>query len=241
VMLNRAQLAISAVFSWAVTRHLYGLQSNPVRKMARRYSEAPKERVLTSEEVRKVWRDLEDRPALKRAALRLVLLTGQRPGEVLRMKWANIEGSTWTMPPGYRKATKADRGRTPKAHRVHLNAPALAELGRIRGWERAGLVFPSEKKQGGRGPMERQDLARVVARMVKRFKMERWTPHDLRRTARTGWSDVLKVDPILAEKMLGHALPAILRVYDRGEQWEERVDALERWGAHLVAVVEAED
>ena len=153
-----------------------------------------------------------------------------------------MSNDSWTMPAGYRKATKADNGRPTKAHRVHLSAPALAELERIRGWERGGFVFPDRKEGGTHAPIERQSLARVAARLCIRLKMKpTWTPHDLRRTARTGWSDVLKLDPIVAEKMLGHALPAILRVYDRGEQWEERVDALERWGAHVLALVEAEE
>jgi integrase len=240
VMMNRCQLAISAVFTWAVERHRYGLQSNPVRKMTRRYSEAPRERTLSDDEIRTVWRDLEERPPLKRTALRLVLLTGARPGEVCRMRWEHITGSSWTMPAGYRKRTRADRGKPSKPHRIHLSAPALAELERVRGWERGGYVFPSMKADGARGPLERQDLARIVARIVERLGMDRWSPHDLRRTARTGWSDVLKVNPIVAEKMLGHALPPILRVYDQGEEWEERVDAFERWGAHILTRVEVE-
>lgn len=240
VMLNRVQLALSAVFSWAVTRHRYGLESNPVRKMARRYSEVPNERVLTSAEIEAVWRDLDGRTPLFRAALRLILLTGQRPGEIREMRWEHIEGTTWTMPQGYRKATAADRGRVSKPHRVHLSAPALTELERIRGWERGGYAFPARTEGTSFEPISRQSLARVVKRMVGRLKMEPWTPHDLRRTFRTGVSEVLKADPIVAEKLLGHALPKILRTYDRGEQWEERVDAFERWGAYLTTLTGAD-
>ena len=71
--------------------------------------------------------------------------------------------------------------------------------------------------------------------------MERWTPHDLRRTARTHWGDPLGVDPIVAEKLLGHALPKILRTYDRGEQWADRVEALDRWAAYVTDRAEADE
>jgi len=240
VMLNRVQLAVSAVFSWAVTRRRYGLVSNPVRKMERRYAESPKERNLDAEEIKAVWRDLENRSPPLRAALRLVLLTGQRPGEVRRMRWEHIEGATWTMPEGYRKKTAADRGKPSKPHRVHLCPPALAELERIRLRERGGFVFPA-RTEGAVEPVERQTVARAAARICKALETPKWTPHDLRRTARSRWSDSLSADPIVAEKTLGHALPVILRTYDRGEQWEDRVDLLERWGAYVVALAEEAD
>ena len=239
VMLNRVQGAISAVFGWAVTRHRYGLESNPVRKMARRYEESPKERTLDAVEIGRVWMDLEDRTPLFRTALRLTLLTGQRPGEVRRMRWRDIDGSTWTMPRGYRKKTAADKGRPTRPHRVHLTPPVLAELERIRGFERGGLVFPARSTGEPHRPIGRHSLARVAARMSRRLDMDRWTPHDFRRTARTHWSDPLKVDPIVAEKLLGHALPKILRTYDRGEQWEDRVEALERWAEYVALQVKA--
>jgi integrase len=69
--------------------------------------------------------------------------------------------------------------------------------------------------------------------------MESWTPHDLRRTARTRGSEDLNVDPIVAEKTLGHALPKILRTYDTSEQWQERVDLLERWSEYVAELVAA--
>lgn len=241
VAMNRAQLALSAVFSWAVTRHRYGLEANPVEGMERRHQESPRERVLDADEIRAMWEDLEEREdvrgahPLTRAALRLILLTGQRPGEVRRMLWAHIDidARTWTMPKGYRKRTKADRGRESASHTVHLSEPACRELERIKGYERGGYVFPAKS---GRKPRSRQSLARPVARMCDRLDMPRWTPHDLRRTARTGLAE-LDVDAVVAEKIVGHALPPILRVYDVGDQMEARTEALDRWGREVLAIV----
>ena len=235
VMLNAVQLAISAVFTWGVVRHRYGLEVNPVATMKSRYEEVPRDRVLSPEEMGVMWLDLEDRVPLFRVALRLILLTGQRPGEVRRMRWEDIDGSTWTMPAGYRKRTKADRGRPSKAHRVHLSAPALSALDSIRGWERGGFTFPSRTTICK--PFDRQSLARTVSRVVSRLGMERWTPHDLRRTARTGFSEVGGAEAVVAEKIVGHALPALLRVYDIGEQWDARVEVLDRWGEWVMEAV----
>jgi integrase len=224
VMMNRVQAAISAVMQYAVARKRYGLEANPVRGMQRLYQEAPRERNLDAHEIATIWRDLEGRTPVNRAVLRLILLTGQRSGEIRRMRWADIEGSTWTMPPGYRKR----KGKASRRHRVHLSQLSIAELERVRAYERDGFVFPNRSHK----PIDKDGLARVVGRMCSRLVMERWTPHDLRRTARTMWTD-LGVDWVVGEKLLGHRLPGILATYDRGEQWEDRVAALDRWGRHL--------
>jgi integrase len=61
----------------------------------------------------------------------------------------------------------------------------------------------------------------------------RWTPHDLRRTARSCWSEKLGVPWDLAERLLGHALPKIARTYDAGTYVEQRRAALEKWASYL--------
>jgi integrase len=66
-----------------------------------------------------------------------------------------------------------------------------------------------------------------------KLDMPRWTPHDLRRTARSYWSEKLDVPWDLAERLLGHALPKIARTYDRGTYMEQRRAALEKWAAYL--------
>lgn len=234
VMMNRVQEVISSLMEWGAIRRRYGIESNPVRGMKPRYQEAPKERYLDADEIATVWRDLEGRPPLPRACLRLILLTGQRPGEVRQMRWQHIDGSTWKMPAGYRKRTRADKGKPSRPHDVHLTPFALTELERIRGHERAGFVFPNRSNL----PIDKDGLARVVARMCSRLDMERWTPHDLRRTARTMWTDH-GADWVVAEKIVGHRLPQILRTYDRSVQWTQRVDVLERWSEYVALQVEA--
>ncbi len=116
-------------------------------------------------------------------------------------------------------------------------ALAVAELESVRGRERGGFVFPARTGEPYR-PIGRHSLARTVARMCERLDMEKWTPHDLRRTARTGFGEAVSADPVVAEKIVGHALPALLRVYDQGQQWEARVDVLERWGQWVSETVD---
>ncbi len=59
--------------------------------------------------------------------------------------------------------------------------------------------------------------------------------HDVRRTFRSGLAE-LGVEEVIAERMINHTPAALLRIYDRSEQWDKRVAAAELWDAHVVRV-----
>ena len=68
---------------------------------------------------------------------------------------------------------------------------------------------------------------------------EPWTLHDLRRTVRTGMGQI-GVMPHVAEAILNHLPPKLIRTYDRNTYAAEKRDALERWANHLaVAIAQA--
>lgn len=65
----------------------------------------------------------------------------------------------------------------------------------------------------------------------------KWTPHDLRRTMRTGLGR-LGVEPVVAELLIDHAISdELARIYDRGAYWQARVDSAQRWADHVCNVV----
>ena len=67
-------------------------------------------------------------------ALRFLVLTAARPGEVRHMRWDDVDGDTWTVP--------ADRQKSRKEHRVPLSTAALDVLAQAKALDRAALVFP---------------------------------------------------------------------------------------------------
>ena len=69
--------------------------------------------------------------------------------------------------------------------------------------------------------------------------MEPWTPHDLRRTMRSGLS-ALGIEPDIRELMLNYALSGELaQAYDRAERWSERQRSARRWALHVLRAVHA--
>ena len=110
----------SAIFSWAIKQEI--ITVNPC-KLVDRNPTTDRERVLSDEEVRLLWEKLD--PALK-----LILLTGQRPGEIAAMQREHIIEDCWQMPgkpQGAWPGTKNGRN-----HRVALSEPAQSRkaLGR---------------------------------------------------------------------------------------------------------------
>ena len=64
-------------------------------------------------------------------------------------------------------------------------------------------------------------------------KVRRFTPHDLRSTARSHLA-ALGVSVIVAERCLNHSLGGLMSIYDQHDYFDERRAALERWTAFLV-------
>ena len=132
--------------------------------------------------------------------VRMLLLTGQRIGQVRRMKYADIVDGVWTLP-----VEDAERE---KQHVGAVRLPALAlqvidAMGRkVEGND---YVFPAV---GGRGPVnassfERARLAKALQAMLP--GMPPFVLHDLRRTMRTILTDELHVPSDIAEAVLGHS------------------------------------
>ena len=208
----------------------------------------PRDRVLTQDEIRDFWHNAETcgLHRLTALCLKLVLVTGQRPGEVAGMHEREIDGRWWIIP-----ASRRGKTETPQA--VYLTDAAMqivkdakAEIDRLCERRRApwgGHFF--EARPGA--AITSAALARAVARagdalgdMGADDGRGRWRPHDLRRTMRTGLS-AAKVSPDIAEIVTGHVIPGIRGVYDRHDFKDERRAALEAWERRLMLVIAGQD
>lgn len=215
-------------------------QREPLRQVARG-------RILDHDEIRSFWANVETcgLHRLTALALKLVLVTGQRPGEVAGMHEAEIAGNVWTIP-------AARRGKTETAHAVHLTATAQAiiseakaEIGRLAKRRTVGASGHIFEAWPGK-PVNNAALARAVDRSHVALGAKdvppwgRWTPHDLRRTMRTGLS-ACRIRPDIAELAIGHTKRGITAVYDRHEFDAERKAALEAWEKRLLSVLSGAD
>ncbi|MFT3917314.1 MAG: tyrosine-type recombinase/integrase [Anaeromyxobacteraceae bacterium] len=206
------------------------------------------ERFLSVGEIPAFWRALDESSMAPqtRIGLRIVLLTGVRPGELLGATWDEIDtdAGTWTIPVERQKMKPKMRGRA-KPFVVPLTPAVAALFEKLRHYaEGSTFVMASPNSETGRYT----DKA-LIAAMRKLFQGEKPllafaephpTPHDLRRTVRTHLGETLGVAPHIAERCLNHSLGRIARVYDRGDYLEERREALARWAAYVERIVTPE-
>lgn len=232
VLANRTAALLSQLFRFGIHRHI--VTTTPVQLLYRPGGkEKPRERTLTEAELKAFLADPQACTRFERLAhvMLVLLLTGQRRGELARAKWSEVDfgAKTWTIPD---ENAKGGRG-----HIVPLTAWALEELQTLkRESEGSPWVLPSSA--GSDRALDPKQLSRSLAKCQKRFKargIAEFTLHDLRRTCRTGLS-ALKVEPHVAERVLNHVQPGVAGVYDRFAYLEEKRQALEKWAAHLKAL-----
>lgn len=224
VTANRLLGVLARMFNFAAERGI--IEDSPATRI-RRPSEAPRVRVLTDDEIRRFWFGLEEvdvYPAT-RLVLRMILLTGQRPGEVAGMTWDEIDGDWWTVP--------ASRMKGGQEHRVPLTSLTLAAIEEARRYSGdRPFVFASSMRDGS-VPITVHSLSRGVLRHREEMGIhEHYTPHDLRRTCRTRLAEI-GIDDVVAEKVLGHQLQGILKVYNRHSYDVEKRAALLEWENRL--------
>lgn len=203
--------------------------------------ESSRKRKLTDDELRIVWTKLDTAamaPAT-RLALKLLLVTGQRRGEVTfaQKHHFDLPASLWSIPPELQK-TEGSRKYPTEPHLVPLSKLAtdlVTELFTLAG-ESPWLLPSQYSKKNADAPYSERALTRAVRENQAHFGIPEWTPHDLRRTCRTGLSH-LKVEPHIAERILNHAQGRISETYDRFEYLGEKRDVLEKWATHLEEIL----
>jgi len=216
---NRLASLISKIFNWAVDEEIVG--ASPAVRL-KRTEEHERERALSEDEIRVLW------PALDRIgypfghALKLLLVTGQRRGEVAGLRWSDITGDGWLLP-GSSAKSKA-------GHRVPLSSLAL-EI--IESCPRIGdRVFVGHK---GAGAINGWESAKVRAESFQMSPIAPWRIHDLRRTMATQMRSI-GIDRLVVSKLLNHAESGITKIYDRFSADPEKAAAMERWANHLRAI-----
>src|ERR1700757_3561466 len=219
---------LSQMFRFGIHRAI--VESTPVQLLYRPGGkEKPRARVLSEEELKAFLRNLDDACRFQRLPLilRLLLLTLQRRSELALAEWREFDfkAKTWTIPDSHAK--------TGKGHVVPLSDWAIQDLEKLKVMAGSSrVVLPTADKSG---PIDPKYITRSVARCLRRFKehsVAAFTPHDLRRTGRTGLARLgVKVE--VAERVLNHARERMEATYDVHHYTDEKRAALEKWAKYL--------
>lgn len=205
---HHAFVVLRTFMKWAHRKHY--IDVNPMERMQSGWRYRPRERILTDDELRRVWDAAGDDTF--GTIVKLLILTGQRTGEVSKLSRSMIGKETITLP-----ATHTKNGRE---HTFPIAATTRKLLRHI--------------------PFETlPNFARYKGYLDEASSVSGWTLHDLRRTFASGLASLGVALPVV-EKLLNHvsgSFAGIVGVYQRYDYAKEMREAVELWDRHVQALL----
>jgi integrase len=227
VTANRLRASLETFVAWVIRQGIRLPEGNVVSHTGKR-KETARARVLTDDEIKTVWNacDNTDHAAI----VRLLLLTGQRAGEIGGLRWQEVKDDRIELP--------GERTKNKRPHTVPLSESARAILEPLRRTGR-DYVFGRDDSHGFKGwGVSKQRLDERIRDAGT--SIPPWVIHDLRRSVASGMQR-LGIRAEVIERVLNHVsgvFRGVAGVYQRDPMSAETRDALDRWARHVVGVVE---
>ena len=213
---NRLRSALSGFFSWCIQEGL--IDVNPVTGTGKADEGRSRERVLTQDELRTLWRSLGNDPFSN--VIRLLLLLGQRRNEIGKLTFSEIDLARKMI------VLPAERAKNGRQHELPLSAQALAVLERQPRRNTTDFVFGKRGFTNWDGAKQELD---------KRLGIAPWRLHDLRRSCATYMGE-LGVLPNVIENALNHISghkAGVAGTYNRSKMSDAVREGLQRWADYI--------
>jgi integrase len=222
---RKTHAALSQLYTWLL-RHRR-ITTNPMRDLFAPPAPKARDRVLTVAEVRAFWAATDELKAAAGDALKLLLITGARLNEIVRMPWSEVseDGVTITV----------SGSRTRNGRPLVVQLPALGRA-----------IIASRPRDGATHVFAANSITAISIGSKIKNRIDKlmghppeWRLHDLRRTAVTMMGE-LGIRPDVIELVVNHVSGSrggIAGTYNRSELMAERREALEKWAAHLLSIV----
>jgi integrase len=221
VQANRVFSDFKSFYLWLGRQgYLTGVQ-NPFYTLERPIKDEPiRQRTLTESELIDVfshWTFTTNISELTMLAIKFLAYTGIRKGELLQMKWSDISFKE--------KTYQIPKSKNKEIHIVFLPQQAIYILETIKSKNLGNDFKPF--------PLGRNTIDQACKRISTRHQgIEKFVPHDLRRTWRT-LSSKVGIDPHVAERCIGHSQKKIHKTYDTWAYMDERREAMDKVANHI--------
>jgi integrase len=218
MMARKVLSYLRRLFRWHTGRTTDFL--SPIVPGMSRPNSKPRERILSDDELRAVWRAAEAHGGPFGYLVRFIILTATRRMEAAAMTWRELDGDRWTIPAVRYKTGTNHVIPLPKAGKVVLKQ--IPNLG--------AFVFTND----GRTPIG--GISRLKADFDEACGVTGWVLHDLRRTARSLMSRA-GIPSDHAERALGHVIGGVRATYDKYQYLDEKRRAFEALAAQIERIV----
>jgi integrase len=228
---NRVIAVLSKMFSLAIRWNMR--TDNPVRGIERHY-EGKRKRYLSGDESKRLAEALEAYADQSIANIfRLLLLAGSRRGEVLAMRWADIDltAGKWTKPGSTTKQKTDHEVPLSASVRLVLSEIHQKQIGRNRNQPLGEFVFPGNGDSG-----HVVAVKKAWATICKTAKISNLRIHDLRHSFASQLASMPGMSLPLIGSLLGHSNPVTTNRYAHLFDDPQRA-AVEQVGRAMAAVV----
>jgi integrase len=208
---NRELTLLKSMLNRAAEWDFASIAKNPVSKVGY-FPERQVERILTDEEAAKL---VEASGPAVRPVVITALNTGMRRGEILDMRWEDVDFG--------RRFIRVARSKNNRSRKVPMNARLAAELGRHRG---NGTPYVFTQRAGER----LLSIATAFATACKHAGIDHVRFHDLRHTFATNLV-MSGVDLVTVKEILGHSDIAMTVRYSHPSD-ERKMAAVECISGH---------
>lgn len=230
VRANRLAAELKVFFGWAASLRgvEVGLESDPSHRLGDlKFPETPRARKLSGIEIELFLRALVHEERDFQRGMLLWLLTAARISEVARARSEEVVDGIWTIP--------SERAKNSCAHRIALGPWGCSLIQSNQEW-----IFAAPRADGPRNRSvwyKARDRVRARMELLAGHPIERFTPHDFRRTARSN-TKRLNVDYETAEAMLNHMKRGLERTYDLYELETEKRAWFLKWEQEIARIAE---
>jgi integrase len=218
---NRCRGCLVAFLNWVVREGI--LDANPAANTNKATENGPRTRLLADAELAEIWNAASGAGDYGEI-VRLLMLTGARREEIGSLVWSEVdlESALITLPP--------TRTKNSREHTIPL-VPAAVDILRARARD-GDIVF-------GR-TFGFKNWSTSKRKLSANLDITDWHLHDFRKVLSTVMHERLNVEPHIVEACLGHAPIGIAAVYNLSAYTDRKRIALDKWAAHLLAVVTGE-
>lgn len=226
---KRVRQRINTILDWAVAK---GYREAPlalsiINKSLPKLPRGHKKHfaAMPYHDVPEFFAQLRDKTSIGALALRTVVLTAARSGEVRMATWDEVdfEAATWTIP--------AERMKAAREHIVPLSNAALAVFETAKGHKIAGSAFVFQGTKKGK-PLSDMTLTKILRSSELPF-----TVHGFRSSFRDWVGEETSFAGDVAEMALAHSIKDKTEAaYRRGSMFDKRRILMDNWANYCLQV-----
>jgi integrase len=246
---HKVRSALGSTYRWGQKQWKKGrrlIVVNPVAGIGFHHQSEPRKRVLTDDELAKLWTAIE-RPEIAfnestRLIIKLAILTGQRNSEVAGAEIAELKGLNTATPrwdiPARRMKRKSDDQHVPLVPQAVTLFKRAIEIAK-----ESTYVFPGVTQGRRRGREWRQEhigqetVSRAMARIASVARLKNVRLHDMRKCITSWLAEHGHATPEVLDAVLHHGRRGVTGTHYNFALYERQVrKALEAWADHVDAV-----